>query len=216
MRKINLENEDDVVNVHPDMKNLLSHRVFPLPSRILGYLWDYGSLSERSEVNYIESMIRKLKLPGKFERCLARSIEQSQNYIKKIVEERQSSVSLRDIKRVIKIFHFYACYVEFRSKKENYRKQLLEETTDLNKTNEENELTEIKENKEPGEETKKKNKKPQVKNYFANRYKDFDEFCENKQGFNHQNMEEKTFEIVFSNTLILNYIFRIADEGRSI
>ena len=208
MRKINSENEDDVVNVHPDMKNLLSHRVFPIPPRILGYLWDYGSLNKQSERNYIQSMIRKLKLPKNFENCMARSVESSQNFIKEIVEKRQSSVSLRDIKRVIKIFHFYACYVEFRSNRENYLKD-----NKMESKNKDDEKNKTEENIQETKQTNQKKKDKTSNNYFKKRYNDFDDFFESKSGYNHSEMPFETFNVVFTSTLILNYVFRIANEG---
>ena len=211
MRKINPNNEDDVVNVHPDMKNLLSHRVFPLPTRILGYLWDYGSLNENSEKSYIKSMISKLKLKPEFQNCLVKSIVKSQKYIKEVVEKRQSSVSLRDIKRVVKIFHFFACYVKFRSRKEHYLidiDQMDIEEDDKAKEQENNQEDEdIKETKEQENKKKPENKKTKRKK----NYKDFDEFYENEQ-FDYMDMSDEDFVITYSITLIVNYIFRISKE----
>ena len=197
MRQIDPSNEDDVVNVHPDMKNLLSHRVFPLPPRILGYLWDYGSLSKKSERNYISSMIGKLKLRPRLKESLADSIKKSQDFIKEIVEKRESSVSLRDIKRVVKIFHFFACYLQFRLHPQNYLKAAaLEQKQTLS-----------------GSQREQPSNRRARQNYFKNRYKDFDEFYKSAD-FNHSKLSVEAFQKVFTITLIVNYIFRISNEGR--
>lgn len=115
MKKINPEKEDDVINVHPSMKNLLSHRVFPIPPRMLFDLWDYGSLAEGVEEKYIRAMLSSLKLKSSFLNCFVSCVIQCQNYIKVYVEKEQSSVSLRDIKRVIRIFKFYYFVLWFRN-----------------------------------------------------------------------------------------------------
>ena len=114
MKKINPEKEDDVINVHPDMKNLLSHRVFPIPPRILFDLWDYGSLYKDVEEKYIRAMLSQLKLEENYLNCFVEAVLTCQNFIRSDVEKQQSSVSLRDIKRVIRIFKFYYNVIAFR------------------------------------------------------------------------------------------------------
>ena len=217
MRRIDPSNEDDVVNVHPDMKNLLSHRVFPLPPRILGYLWDYGSLSKKSERNYISSMVGKLKLSRGHHESLADCIRLSQDFIKEVVEKRESSVSLRDIKRVVKIFHFFACYVRFRSDPSNYLKDAgLAEDRRIAESRRDAPLEQPEQDMDLGEtkpvQAKKKTNRRVRQNYFRNRYKDFDRFRA-KADFDHSRLSEEAFEIVFTITLIMNYIFRISSEG---
>lgn len=126
MKSIVSDKEDDVLKVHPRMENLLSHRVFPIPPRMLNDLWDYGSLNDEVENDYINSMIGKLKLIQKFQDCFVKIITFCHSYIKKTVEKQKSSVSLRDVKRVVRIFKFYYIYIMFRekiekdSKDENY------------------------------------------------------------------------------------------------
>ena len=116
MKQISSENEDDVINVHPNMRNLLSHRVFPIPPRMLYDLWDYGSLDSSTEEKYIEAMVQQLKLKKDYLDCFVQSVKQGQHYIKTKVERQQSSASLRDIKRVIRIFRFYYNYLLFRER----------------------------------------------------------------------------------------------------
>ena len=114
MKKINPNKEDDIMNIHPEMKNLLSHRVFPIPPRLLFDLWDYGSLSSQIEKKYIRAMLSQLKLETKYLNCFEEAVLYCQDYIKNTVEQQQSSVSLRDIKRVVHIFKFYYHVIAFR------------------------------------------------------------------------------------------------------
>ena len=96
------------------MKNLLSHRVFPICPRMLYDLWDYGSLDPVTEQKYIEAMIQQLNLKESYSKCFVKSVLYCQKYIKETVEKQQSSVSLRDIKRVVRIFRFYYIFILFR------------------------------------------------------------------------------------------------------
>jgi hypothetical protein len=88
---------------------ILSHRVYPIPERLLNYIWDFGQLSEQDEVAHITSMVaaEKFFLPTeqqkeiKFVRFLYTSHKTVRN-----IEER-SGVSLRDIKRVLSLYRWF-------------------------------------------------------------------------------------------------------------
>ena len=185
MRQIDFSNDDDVVNIHPEMKNLLSHRVFPIPPRMLTDLWDYGALDRHSETSYISAMIKKLNLPSYLRRCFCNCIIKAQNYIKDDVEKQQSSVSLRDIKRVIKIFHFYATVIIYRKHKKNYLKD---------------------------KSVRRKEGSQDDAEFYKNRYNDFDEFMD-RLGMNYAGISEEVFVRATVITLIVNYVFRISTQG---
>ena len=74
MKKIHPEIADDIIIVHPQMKNLLSHRVFPIPPRMLTDLWDYGSLAPKVEEKYIRAMLSQLKLPAANLICFVKTV----------------------------------------------------------------------------------------------------------------------------------------------
>ena len=114
MKKIHPEIADDIIIVHPQMKNLLSHRVFPIPPRMLTDLWDYGSLAPKVEEKYIRAMLSQLKLPAANLICFVKTVLKCQNFITNDVEKEQSSVSLRDVKRVVRIFKFYNNVLRFK------------------------------------------------------------------------------------------------------
>ena len=73
----------------------LVHAVFPLPDSLLEHIWDYGSLNENDEKDYIKAMIESLKLSDI--NLVSDLISISQCFIKNL--EDVSSVSLRDIDR---------------------------------------------------------------------------------------------------------------------
>ena len=113
-----------MINVHPSMKNLLSHRVFPIPPRMLSDLWDYGSLSSATETKYVHAMLSQLGLEQRLLDYFVEAVIMCQNFIKQRVEKEQSSVSLRDIKRVVRIFRFYDSVVRFRELIKNKQDEL--------------------------------------------------------------------------------------------
>lgn len=81
----------------------LSHRVNPLKLSLLDFVWDYGALPEAIEKEYIKRMLKGNKTQLE---VLKEVVYISHFFIKNVVEKNQSSVSLRDIDRVNKIFHF--------------------------------------------------------------------------------------------------------------
>ncbi|GES90916.1 hypothetical protein GLOIN_2v1785271 [Rhizophagus clarus] len=82
----------------------LVYQVKPLPDQILDYVWDYGTLKPQDEFKYIQIMVEK-ELKTLAHPVLAELLFASQEFIRK-VEERYS-VSLRDVKRAIKLVKFF-------------------------------------------------------------------------------------------------------------
>lgn len=87
-----------------------THKVNPLKSSLLSIVWDFGALSEKDEMEYIKRML-KGKTP-KME-VLKEVVFICQCFIKIDLEKNKSSVSLRDIDRVNKIFHFSYALLNF-------------------------------------------------------------------------------------------------------
>ncbi|CAG8507631.1 2484_t:CDS:2, partial [Racocetra fulgida] len=85
-------------------KSNLVYQVHPLPDQILYYVWDYGYLKAEDEKNYIDVMV-KTKLDHPF---FAELLYSSQTFIRNV--EEPFSVSLRDVKRAIKLFKFFKKY----------------------------------------------------------------------------------------------------------
>ncbi|CAB4494066.1 unnamed protein product [Rhizophagus irregularis] len=82
----------------------LVYQVKPLPDQILDYVWDYGILKPDDEYRYIQIMVEK-ELKTLAHPVFAELLFASQEFIRK-VEERYS-VSLRDVKRAIKLVKFF-------------------------------------------------------------------------------------------------------------
>ena len=117
LKKIKDSNENDVFFVHPDKSNALTHKVNPINSRMLQCLFDYGALSPKVELKYVEAIFSEFtnKINKTFLKLFIESVVSAQNFIKKEVSENESSVSLRDIKRVKKIFIFYCYLIRYRN-----------------------------------------------------------------------------------------------------
>ncbi|CAG8547650.1 1748_t:CDS:2, partial [Dentiscutata erythropus] len=82
-------------------KRKLVYQVHPMPDQILDYVWDYGHLKANDERNYIEIMVKtQLNHPFFTELLCA-----SQAFIRRV--EEPFNVSLRDVKRAIKLFKFF-------------------------------------------------------------------------------------------------------------
>ncbi|KAF0511752.1 e3 ubiquitin-protein ligase [Gigaspora margarita] len=82
-------------------KSKLVYQVHPLPDQILDYVWDYGYLKADDEKNYIDIIV-KTKLGNSL---FAELLYTSQAFIRNV--EEPFSVSLRDVKRAIKLFKFF-------------------------------------------------------------------------------------------------------------
>jgi hypothetical protein len=118
------------INVHQDNKvglapqrneQMLSHRVYPLPERIISYVWDFGQLSKEDELKNVKGIIKAEKLFVKDDEQTnyAGFILSSHMFIRE--KEGRSSVSMRDIRRALRVF------VWFREKF-----WIISETSDLN------------------------------------------------------------------------------------
>jgi hypothetical protein len=94
---------------------ILSHRVYPIPERLLNYIWDFGQLSEADEKKHIISMVAA-------ERLFSANEEQKEvkfvnlvyaaHKIVRNIEER-SGVSLRDIKRVLLLYGWFRAKIDY-------------------------------------------------------------------------------------------------------
>ncbi|RHZ50618.1 hypothetical protein Glove_494g23 [Diversispora epigaea] len=82
----------------------LAYQVKPLPDQILDYVWDYGILQKNDEKKYIQIMTHK-ELKELNHPVLTELLFGSQEFIRSI--EETYSVSLRDVKRAIKLIKFF-------------------------------------------------------------------------------------------------------------
>ena len=107
--RINASNSS-VGLVHEFAVSAFSHRVFPVPETLLNYTWSFGQITEDKEKSYVDSRLKNsgaLKNLGFTQDQLDlmnHCIIESQKYIRQ--KENSSSVSLRDVQRVIDIFVF--------------------------------------------------------------------------------------------------------------
>jgi hypothetical protein len=115
--------------VHPDKKNALTHKVNPINSRMLQCLFDYGSLSRKVERKYVDAIFGEFKkhMEDHFWNVFVETVVNAQEFIKKKVSENESSVSLRDIKRVKKLFIFYCYLIKFRNSYKEIKQKIKEE-----------------------------------------------------------------------------------------
>ena len=88
---------------------VLSHRVYPIPERLIDYVWDFGQLTETDEISILKGIIKAEKI---FE---ANAKQSEDNYVATIYDshkfvrdlEERSGVSLRDIKRVLVMYKWF-------------------------------------------------------------------------------------------------------------
>ncbi|XP_077981789.1 E3 ubiquitin-protein ligase RNF213-like [Glandiceps talaboti] len=95
----------------------LVYRVQSLPPRLLGYVWDFGTLSNDVELSYITSIVKNSLVPkeGSTENKYFKSavpllievISASHKFMKKQKDECRF-VSLRDIERVVTVFKWFS------------------------------------------------------------------------------------------------------------
>jgi hypothetical protein len=83
----------------------LVYQVKPLPDQILDYVWDYGILKPEDEHRYIQIMVEKELNEELSQPVLAELLFASQEFIRGV--EEPYSVSLRDVKRAIKLVKFF-------------------------------------------------------------------------------------------------------------
>ncbi|CAG8448567.1 1498_t:CDS:10 [Acaulospora colombiana] len=82
----------------------LVYQVKPLPDQILDYVWDYGVLQPKEEKKYITIMVSD-SLKELSHQVLPELLFESQQFIR--TSEEPYSVSLRDVKRAIKLVDFF-------------------------------------------------------------------------------------------------------------
>jgi hypothetical protein len=93
---------------------ILSHRVYPIPERLLNYVWDFGQLSKADEMKHIESMVKAENIFTEAEatrRGKFINLAYSSHATVREIEER-SGVSLRDVKRVLKLYAWFKKIIE--------------------------------------------------------------------------------------------------------
>ena len=113
------------MRVHPSKQNLLSHKVLPISNTLLTITYDFGTLTKEIEHKYISNMLgnffysggqplrgNRLDLKKTFN-ILLDVTTLCQSFIKNY-KKNESSVSLRDIDRVQKIFRFYSLWIRYR------------------------------------------------------------------------------------------------------
>ncbi|KAG2374013.1 hypothetical protein C9374_011678 [Naegleria lovaniensis] len=86
-------------------KNVLAYRVNPLPQSMIAYVWDYGSLSQNDELRYIATIVDSMTNFSELKNLCTNLLFSSQEYIRQC--EDKSSVSMRDIARFKKLYHWF-------------------------------------------------------------------------------------------------------------
>ena len=102
--------------IHPSAKTLLSHMVNPIPENILDYVWDYGVLEQSVEKTYIWGMVESKRVfhDPELKRIFVECISIGQRTMRTIEEGDNSSVSLRDLQRTMKICKFFQKFLKDR------------------------------------------------------------------------------------------------------
>ncbi|GES78826.1 hypothetical protein GLOIN_2v1764819 [Rhizophagus clarus] len=93
------------INVRFEEQSRLVYEVKPLPDQILDYVWDYGRLQPNDEKIYIHIMVNDQLEATLGSPMLADLLFASQEFIRNV--EEPYSVSLRDVKRAIKLVKFF-------------------------------------------------------------------------------------------------------------
>jgi hypothetical protein len=105
----------DVGLVPKTKDNLLSHRVYPIPERLINFIWDFGQLSDKDEYKHLLSIIENAQIipPSDIRglRAFCNMIYTAHKYVRDI--EERSGVSLRDIKRVLTIYNWFRDTLKF-------------------------------------------------------------------------------------------------------
>ncbi|XP_029383406.1 E3 ubiquitin-protein ligase rnf213-beta [Echeneis naucrates] len=88
----------------------LVYRVHPLPPSMASLVWDFGQLSDSTELSYIKQIVRKKiadhDLPGDCVGVISNVLAASQNYMRSRKNE-CSFVSLRDVERSMKVLVWF-------------------------------------------------------------------------------------------------------------
>ena len=142
IKRIGSNTVNDVVFTHPSKQNLLSHRVLPISTSLLGQIHDYGALSEEVERDYIRAMMGSAVPYAAQEDVRAKGSYQMRRFLETLVDvtgfcqkrvkqlnNNASSLSLRDVHRVKVVFGFFLAllvykkrYKETRAKFEDFRR----------------------------------------------------------------------------------------------
>ena len=93
--------------IQTDELSKLVYRVLPLPERLIDYVWDFGTLSDKDEALYIRRMIDGV-FPGEIVmlRLLQDLLSASQQFVRKL-ESVSYCVSLRDVQRCIILIKWF-------------------------------------------------------------------------------------------------------------
>lgn len=87
---------------------VLSHRVYPIPERLIDYVWDFGQLTEEDERSILRGIVQSEKLfensPQKQD-SFGTVLYDCHKFVRDI--EERSGVSLRDIKRVLRMYKWF-------------------------------------------------------------------------------------------------------------
>ncbi|XP_026207099.1 E3 ubiquitin-protein ligase rnf213-beta isoform X2 [Anabas testudineus] len=93
----------------------LVYRVHPLPPSMASLVWDFGQLSESTELSYIKQIVQKKvedhRLPVRCRNIIANVLAASQKYMRSRKNE-CSFVSLRDVERSMKVLVWFYQHCE--------------------------------------------------------------------------------------------------------
>uniref|UniRef100_A0A3P9PGV9 RING-type E3 ubiquitin transferase n=1 Tax=Poecilia reticulata TaxID=8081 RepID=A0A3P9PGV9_POERE len=88
----------------------LVYRVHPLPPSMVSLVWDFGQLSDSTELSYIKQIVQKKvsdhRLPASCNRIISDVLAASQKYMRSRKNE-CSFVSLRDVERSMKVLVWF-------------------------------------------------------------------------------------------------------------
>ncbi|XP_051795751.1 E3 ubiquitin-protein ligase rnf213-beta [Acanthochromis polyacanthus] len=88
----------------------LVYRVHPLPPSMASLVWDFGQLSDSTELSYIKQIVQKKvadhRLPVAFKNIISNVLAASQKYMRSRKNE-CSFVSLRDVERSMKVLVWF-------------------------------------------------------------------------------------------------------------
>ncbi|XP_076855501.1 E3 ubiquitin-protein ligase rnf213-beta isoform X2 [Brachyhypopomus gauderio] len=106
--RVKAEETDDRLGKVP-MRQLV-YRVHPLPPSMMPLVWDFGQLSDETELSYIYQIVQKQMkehcLPLACQKVVTRVLAKSQSYMRS-QEDECSFVSLRDVERSMKVLIWF-------------------------------------------------------------------------------------------------------------
>ncbi|XP_071387268.1 E3 ubiquitin-protein ligase rnf213-beta-like [Centroberyx affinis] len=106
--RVKAEETDDCLGKVP-LRQLV-YRVHPLPPSMVSLVWDFGQLSDSTELSYIKQIVQKkvdnLDLPVGCENIISNVLAASQEYMRSRKNE-CSFVSLRDVERSMKVLVWF-------------------------------------------------------------------------------------------------------------